>query len=128
MWYNKRYVGQNKKITTDRCIILAAFVAENAVSVSFILFFNLQRRSLFMNKQLNLQDVFLNQARKEKISITIYLTNGFQFKGMVKGFDSYIVILDQEGRQSMVYKHAISTIIPSRHISILDAASPEKAE
>ena len=81
-----------------------------------------------MNKQLNLQDVFLNQARKEKISITIYLTNGFQLKGMVKGFDSYIVILDQDGKQSMVYKHAISTIIPSRHISILDNSSAEKAE
>ena len=82
-----------------------------------------------MNKQLNLQDVFLNQARKEKISITIYLTNGFHFKGMVKGFDSYIVILEQDGKQSMVYKHAISTIMPSRHISILDStSSSEKAE
>lgn len=83
-----------------------------------------------MNKQLNLQDVFLNQARKEKIMITIYLTNGFQFKGVVKGFDSYIVILDCEGRQQMVYKHAISTIMPSRHISILDssASQAEKAE
>ncbi|MBE6841881.1 MAG: RNA chaperone Hfq [Ruminococcus sp.] len=83
-----------------------------------------------MNKQLNLQDVFLNQARKEKIMITIYLTNGFQFKGVVKGFDSYIVILDCEGRQQMVYKHAISTIMPSRHISILDssASQSEKAE
>ncbi len=82
-----------------------------------------------MNKQLNLQDVFLNQARKEKISITIYLTNGFQFKGIVKGFDSYIVILDCDGKQNMVYKHAISTIQPSRHISILDSsAAAEKAE
>lgn len=76
-----------------------------------------------MNKQLNLQDVFLNQARKEKIAITIYLTNGFQFKGVVKGFDSYIVILEYEGKQSMVYKHAISTIIPARHISILDSSA-----
>jgi len=82
-----------------------------------------------MNKQLNLQDVFLNQARKEKISITIFLTNGFQFKGIVKGFDSYIVILDCDGKQSMVYKHAISTIQPSRYISILDNTSgAEKAE
>ncbi len=83
-----------------------------------------------MNKQLNLQDVFLNQARKEKIAITIYLTNGFQFKGVVKGFDSYIVILEYEGKQSMVYKHAISTIIPSRHISILDSSAmgAEKGE
>ena len=81
-----------------------------------------------MNKNLNLQDVFLNQARKDRIAVTIFLMNGYQFKGMVKGFDSYIVILDQDGKQSMVYKHAISTIIPSKHISILDNASAEKAE
>ena len=58
-----------------------------------------------MNKPMNLQDVFLNQARKEKITVTIYLTN---------------VILDAEGKQNLVYKHAISTIIPSKSISILD--------
>ncbi len=77
-------------------------------------------------KQLNLQDVFLNQARREKIMVTIYLTNGFQFKGIVKGFDSYIVILDCDGRQNLVYKHAISTIIPSKTISILNAEELEK--
>ncbi|MFR0881059.1 MAG: RNA chaperone Hfq [Oscillospiraceae bacterium] len=79
-----------------------------------------------MNKILNLQDVFLNQARKDKIPVTIYLTNGFQFKGMVRGFDNYIVILDCDGKQNLVYKHAISTIIPVKPIPILDAA--EKAE
>jgi host factor-I protein len=79
-----------------------------------------------MNKILNLQDVFLNQARKDRIPVTIYLTNGFQFKGMVKGFDNYIVILDCDGKQNLVYKHAISTIIPVKPIPILDAA--EKAE
>lgn len=78
-------------------------------------------------KQLNLQDVFLNQARREKITVTIYLTNGFQFKGIVKGFDSFTVILDCDGRQNLVYKHAISTIIPAKAISILDAAQLEKA-
>lgn len=78
-----------------------------------------------MTKGMNLQDVFLNQARKDKISVTIYLTNGFQFKGMVKGFDSYIVILDCDGKQNLVYKHAISTIIPSKYISILDSEQPE---
>ena len=72
-------------------------------------------------KNLNLQDVFLNQARKEKIPVTIFLTNGFQFRGIVKGFDSYIVILDCDGRQNLVYKHAMSTVVPSRPISILDA-------
>ena len=71
-------------------------------------------------KNINLQDVFLNQARKEKIQVTSYLTNGFQFRGVVKGFDNYIVILESEGRQNLVYKHAISTIIPSKNISILE--------
>ncbi|MBQ7990268.1 MAG: RNA chaperone Hfq [Oscillospiraceae bacterium] len=78
-----------------------------------------------MNKTLNLQDVFLNQARKEKVPITCILTNGFQFKGIVKGFDSYTVIIDAEGKQELVFKHAISTIIPARPISILE--DPEKA-
>ncbi len=75
-----------------------------------------------MNKTMNLQDVFLNQCRKEKIAVTIFLTNGFQFKGVVKGFDSYVVILDCEGKQQLVYKHAISTIVPAKAISILDAS------
>ncbi len=74
----------------------------------------------FMNKSLNLQDIFLNQARKERIPITIFLVSGYQFKGYVKGFDSYIVILDCEGKQQMVYKHAISTIVPAKPIAILD--------
>lgn len=79
-----------------------------------------------MNKTINLQDVFLNQCRKDRIVVTIFLTNGFQFKGMVKGFDSYVVILDCDGKQQLVYKHAISTIAPSRPVSILDAS--EKTE
>lgn len=73
-----------------------------------------------MNKNINLQDVFLNQARKEKVGVTIFLMNGYQFKGIVRGFDSFIVILDCEGKQNIVYKHAISTISPSRPINIQD--------
>ncbi|KXZ39844.1 RNA-binding protein Hfq [Alkalithermobacter thermoalcaliphilus JW-YL-7 = DSM 7308] len=70
------------------------------------------------NNSLNLQDLFLNQSRKEKISITIFLVNGVQLKGTVKGFDNYIILLENEGKQQMIYKHAISTIIPSRNISL----------
>lgn len=83
-----------------------------------------------MKNNMNLQDVFLNQARKEKIPVTIFLTNGYQFKGLVKGFDNYIVILDCEGKQNLVYKHAISTIIPLHAISILEPPSDnfEQAE
>ena len=64
----------------------------------------------------NLQDIFLNGARKNKTNVTIHLTNGFQIKGNVKGFDSFTVILDCEGKQMMVYKHAISTITPARPV------------
>lgn len=71
-----------------------------------------------MNKQINnLQDIFLNGARKNKVPVTIYLTNGFQLKGYVKGFDSFTVILDSEGKQMLVYKHAITTITPGKEIS-----------
>lgn len=70
-----------------------------------------------MNKSANnLQDIFLNGARKNRIPVTIYLTNGFQLKGMVKGFDSFTVVLDSEGKQMLIYKHAISTINPAKAI------------
>lgn len=76
-------------------------------------------------KPLNLQDTFLNQARKEKISVTIYLTNGFQFKGIVKGFDNFTVVLECDGRQNLVYKHAVSTITPSKPIDFNEFISQE---
>lgn len=69
-------------------------------------------------QQINLQDVFLNQVRKDNIGVTIYLVNGFQLKGSVKGFDNFTVILEVEGKQQMVYKHAISTIAPIRNINL----------
>ena len=75
-----------------------------------------------MNKGINLQDVFLNQVRKEKIGVTIFLTNGYQFRGSVKGFDNYVVILECEGKQNLVYKHAISTVVPERPLSWEDDA------
>lgn len=65
----------------------------------------------------NLQDVFLNQARKLHIPVTIHLTNGFQLKGSVKGFDNFTVVLDTDGKQTLIYKHAMSTISPLKSIS-----------
>lgn len=65
-------------------------------------------------QEMNLQDLFLNQARREKAAVTIHLTNGFQLKGCVRGFDNFTVILDCGGKQSLIYKHAISTITPSK--------------
>lgn len=74
-----------------------------------------------MNKQSNnLQDIFLNNARKNKILVSIYLVNGFQLKGIVKGFDNFTIILDCEGKQMLVYKHSITTITPSKPISFYD--------
>ena len=67
--------------------------------------------------QLNLQDSFLNQVRKENVLVTLYLINGFQLKGIVRGFDNFTVVLDTDGKQQMVYKHAISTITPMRPIT-----------
>lgn len=77
-------------------------------------------------KNLNLQDVFLNHVRKERMSVTVHLTNGFQFRGVVKGFDNYIIVLDCDGKQNIVYKHAVSTIIPSRPVSLLTDEEDEK--
>lgn len=71
-----------------------------------------------MKVNINLQDVFLNRARKENLNITIYLINGYQMKGLVKGFDNYTIILDVDGKQQLIYKHAISTIIPSKSINL----------
>lgn len=65
-----------------------------------------------MKNQTNLQDLFLNTVRKEKMPITVFLLSGFQIRGIVTGFDSYTIVLDCEGKQEIVYKHAVSTIIP----------------
>ena len=69
-------------------------------------------------KPTNLQDSFVNLVRKENMAVVIYLVNGFQLRGMVKGFDNFTVILEQEGKQQLVYKHAISTIMPLKPFDI----------
>lgn len=80
-----------------------------------------------MKTQVNLQDVFLNQVRKDKQAITIFLVSGFQIKGLVTGFDSYTVVLDCDGKQELIYKHAISTIIPTNPVNFM-AAEKEQSE
>lgn len=76
----------------------------------------------------NLQDLFLNQVRKEAVPVTVYLVNGFQLKGLVKGFDSFTVVLDNDGRQMMIYKHAISTVSPSRSINLAALVAEARKE
>lgn len=80
-----------------------------------------------MNKPINIQDTFLNQLRKESIAVTVYLTNGFQIRGHIKAFDNFTIIIDSEGRQQMVYKHAISTFTPQRPVSLMPQDSSSES-
>ena len=71
-----------------------------------------------MPKFNNLQDIFLTQVRRERKSITMFLMNGFQMRGYVTGFDAFTVVLSSDGKQQVVYKHAISTIVPESPVSL----------
>ncbi|MFZ6017680.1 MAG: RNA chaperone Hfq [Nitrospirota bacterium] len=65
----------------------------------------------------NFQDNYLNQLRKDKTPVVVYLTNGVRLKGVIKGFDSFVILL-KESTQSLIYKHAVSTIVPEKDIDI----------
>ncbi len=70
-----------------------------------------------MAKAINLQEMFLNQVRKEAISVTVCLSGGVQLRGLVKGFDAFTILLEAPGKPTeLVYKHAVTAIIPSRQI------------
>jgi len=71
-----------------------------------------------MQKTQNLQDSFLNQLRKDKSTVTMFLMNGFQLHGVVKSFDGFTVVLDSDGKQQLIYKHAISTVVPPRPLPL----------
>ncbi len=77
-------------------------------------------------KLANMQDVFLNQARKENVPITVHLVNGFQIKGTVRGFDNFTVIIEALGKQQLIYKHAISTITPVKPLKLSIEASAQE--
>ncbi len=70
----------------------------------------------------NLQEIFLTKVRKQALSVTVFLMNGFQLRGVITGFDSFSLVLDSDGRQQFIYKHAISTIVPLRPISLQEEA------
>ncbi len=81
-----------------------------------------------MNKgTINLQDVFLNQVRKEHVPITVYLINGYQLRGHVKGFDNYTIIMEMDGKQQLIYKHAISTISPLKSTAFIFAEGSKES-
>jgi host factor-I protein len=82
---------------------------------------------LMVEKQ-NLQDRLLNYLRKRKIEAKVYLVNGFQVKGLVRSFDNYTVLIESGRQQNMVYKHAISTIIPAEYVELGEALGKEVLE
>lgn len=71
-----------------------------------------------MRSEMNLQDMMLNSARQQGMVVTVFLTNGFQLRGIIRGFDSFVVLLETDGKQQMIYKHAISTVVPQRRIEL----------
>ena len=75
-----------------------------------------------MSDQINLQDAILKEVRREKIPVTLFLMNGFQLRGTIAGFDSFVVVLVTDGKQQMIYKHAISTLAPTKPLKA--AATP----
>ena len=71
-----------------------------------------------MQKTPNYQDQFLSAARRERCVVTLFLMNGFQLKGVIRGFDSFVVMVESENRQQMIFKHAISTIAPPHPLDL----------
>ncbi|PZX07778.1 RNA-binding protein Hfq [Psychrobacillus insolitus] len=69
-------------------------------------------------KPMNIQDIYLNQLRKNEIFVTVFLLNGFQLKGLVKSYDNFTVLFESDGKQQLIYKHAISTFAPSKTVNI----------
>lgn len=77
-----------------------------------------EKESIHMQKTPNYQDQFLAAARREKSTVTLFLMNGFQLKGIIRGFDSFVLMVESEGRQQMIFKHAISTIVPAKPLTL----------
>lgn len=71
-----------------------------------------------MAQSVNIQDNFLNQLRKSHMPITVILTNGFQLRGVLKAFDNFTVLLETDGKQQLIYKHAISTFAPIKNVTL----------
>ena len=67
-----------------------------------------------MSDTINLQDAVLSEVRRDKIPVTLFLMNGFQLRGIITGYDSFVVVLVTDGKQQMIYKHAISTLVPMK--------------
>lgn len=79
-------------------------------------------------KSQNVQDVFLNHIRKQKVPVTIFLVNGVKLQGIVTWFDNFCVLLRRDAHSQLVYKHAISTVMPSTPINLFEPSDREEAQ
>ena len=75
-----------------------------------------------MSEVMNLQDTILKEVRRDKVPVTLFLMNGFQLRGTVSGYDNFVVVLVTDGRQQMIYKHAISTLAPMKPLKAAPTA------
>ena len=75
-----------------------------------------------MSDTVNLQDAILNEVRRDRVPVTLFLMNGFQLRGIITGFDSFVVVLVTDGKQQMIYKHAISTLAPIKSLKAAQSA------
>lgn len=73
-----------------------------------------------MDKQANLQDLFLNKLRKDHLTVTVFLVNGVKLQGIISWFDNYSILLKRDGHIQLIYKHAVSTIMPSIPLDMQD--------
>lgn len=71
-----------------------------------------------MSQSVNIQDFYLNQLRKDYVQVTVFLTNGFQLRGTIKAFDNFTILLESDGKQQLIYKHAISTFVPAKNVML----------
>jgi len=81
-----------------------------------------------VEKHQNLQDVFLNHVRKDKMPVTVFLVNGVKLQGVISWFDNFSILLRREGSSQLVYKHAVSTVMPAQPIQLFDPDSESKLE
>ena len=81
-----------------------------------------------MQKNSHLQDIYLTRVRRARLGVTMFLMNGFQLRGVVTGFDAFTVVLNTDGKQQVIYKHAISTIVAERPVDLRELEGPSGRE
>ncbi|MDA0654556.1 MAG: RNA chaperone Hfq [Proteobacteria bacterium] len=81
-----------------------------------------------VDKHHNLQDVFLNHVRKSKVPVTVFLVNGVKLQGVITWFDNFSILLRREGHSQLVYKHAVSTVMPGQPVQLFDPDSGDDPE